>query len=262
MQTVNTQQKRQYGSIIGFVAILILVILATVLLEFSYSEAIMAFPNALIWLVQNFYPTVESLANLSSILEALAETVLVSIVAATLASILAFIFAICGAEATKLNNVISVLAKATASFFRNVPDIVWSMIFLFSFGMSIMTGLLALFFVTFGTLTRAFIEVIDDRAGSSVEALVATGGSWSQIIGQAIFPDAISGIISWILYAIENNVRSATLIGLLTGSGIGHVFNLYYKNLDYNACSLVVICIVIIVLTLEAISNRVRRSVL
>lgn len=262
MQTANRQQKRPYGSIIGFAVILILVVLATILLEFSYSEALMAFPNAIVWLVQNFYPTTESLDNLPRIVEALIETVLVSIVSATLASIFAFIFALFGAETTKVNNIISVLAKATASFFRNVPDIVWSMIFLFSFGMSIMTGLLALFFVTFGTLTRAFIEVIDNNAGSSVEALTATGGSWTQIIGQAIFPDAISGIISWILYAIENNVRSATLIGMLTGSGIGHVFNLYYKNLDYHACSLVVICIVLIVLTLEGISNRVRRSVL
>lgn len=262
MQTAEMRPKRHYGSALSFAAILILVTFATILLEFSYSEAVLALPNAVVWMVENFYPTVDSLGKLPSIVEALVETVLVSVVSATLASIGAFIFAICGAETTKLNNLISVSAKLTASFFRNVPDIVWSMILLFSFGMSVVTGLLALFFVTFGTLTRAFIEVMDDRAGSSVEALTATGGSWLQIIGQAIFPAAISGIISWILYAIENNVRSATLIGILTGSGIGHIFNLYYKNLDYHASSLVVICIVLVVLVLETISNRVRRSVL
>jgi phosphonate transport system permease protein len=143
-----------------------------------------------------------------------------------------------------------------------VPDIVWSMIFLFSFGMNIMTGFLALFFVTFGTLNRAFIETIDETSKDSVEALTATGATRWQIIGQAIFPNSISGIISWILYSIENNVRSATLIGMLTGSGIGHIFNLYYKNLDYHSCSLIVLCIMIIVLLLESISNHVRRSIL
>lgn len=256
------QPKRHYGTSISFVVILVLVVVTTIFLEFSYSEALMAFPNAVGWIVQNFYPTAESLNQLPSIIPALIETVLMSVVTATLASIVAFGLALFGAETTKLNGVIAILAKTIASFFRNVPDIVWSMIFLFSFGMNVMTGLLALFFVTLGTLTRAFIEVIDDRAGDSVEALTASGGSWSQIIGQAIFPDAISGIISWILYAIENNVRSATLIGILTGSGIGHIFNLYYKNLDYHACSLVVIAIVIVVLILESISNLVRRSIL
>ena len=51
------------------------------------------------------------------------------------------------------------------------------MILLFSFGQSSLTGYFALFFGSFGFLTRAFIETIDEVSGSSVEALGATGAS-------------------------------------------------------------------------------------
>jgi len=260
--TTNPLQTRGIKRTLAFLGMLLLVVGASVLLEFEYGEALIAFPDATVWLAQNFYPNQAAWAKLPDILEKLTETVLMAVASATAASIFAYVFALFGAEATKVNNGLAWASKLFASFFRNVPDIVWSMIFLFSFGMNIMTGFLALFFVTFGTLNRAFIETIDETSKDSVEALTATGATRWQIIGQAIFPNSISGVISWILYSIENNVRSATLICMLTGSGIGHIFNLYYKNLDYHSCSLIVLCIMIIVLGLESISNQVRRSIL
>lgn len=260
--TTNPLQTRGMKRTLTFLAMLLLVVGASLLLEFEYAEAVSAFPDAAVWLIRNFYPNAAAWARLPDILEKLTETVLLSVASATSASLFAYVFALLGAESTKVNNSLAGASKLFASFFRNVPDIVWSMIFLFSFGMNIMTGFLALFFVTFGTLNRAFIETIDELAKDSVEALTATGASRWQIIGQAIFPNSIAGVISWILYSIENNVRSATLIGMLTGSGIGHIFNLYYKNLDYHSSSLIVLCIMIVVLGLEAISNQVRRSIL
>ncbi|AEB29219.1 transporter [Carnobacterium sp. 17-4] len=260
--TTKRPQPRGWKTTITFLILLLLAVGATILLEFNYSEALFAFPNAAMWIIQNFYPNAEAWLKLPNIVEKLVETVLMAIASATTASFFAYIFALFGAEATKFNSFLSWASKLFASFFRNVPDIVWSMIFLFSFGMSIMTGFLALFFVTFGMMNRAFIETIDETSSESVEALTATGANWWQIVGQAIFPNSISGVISWVLYSIENNIRSATLIGMLTGSGIGHIFNLYYKNLDYHSCSLVVLCIMVVVLVLEGISNRVRRSIL
>jgi phosphonate transport system permease protein len=61
---------------------------------------------------------------------------------------------------------------------------------------------------------------------------------------------------------IETNIRSATLVGILTGTGIGYSFDIYYKSLNYNAASLVIVVIVISVLAIEAVSNWIRRAVL
>lgn len=55
---------------------------------------------------------------------------------------------------------------------------------------------------------------------------------------------------------------AATLIGILTGTGIGFVFNLYYTSFRYDCAGLVVIVTIVAVLIIEAISNRARRSMI
>lgn len=68
--------------------------------------------------------------------------------------------------------------------------------------------------------------------------------------------------MSWVLYMVETNIRSATLIGILTGTGIGFAFDLYYKSFRYDDAGLVILVTVIVVIVIEAISNRARRSMI
>jgi phosphonate transport system permease protein len=68
--------------------------------------------------------------------------------------------------------------------------------------------------------------------------------------------------VSWTLFMIETNIRSATLVGILTGTGIGNLFDIYYKSLNYHAASLVIVVIVLAVLIIESVSNAIRRVVL
>lgn len=254
--------KNRRSTIFILTAVVLVTIFSSIITEFNYMDAFTGIPSAISWMVQNLYPTAETMQDLPNILQKLAETVFSAIAASTCAAVIAYVFALIGAQATGFNNILSTVIRFIASIFRNIPDVVWAMIFLFTFGQNIFTGFLALFFVTNGTLTRAFIEVIDQTAGDSVEAVQASAGNRIQVIGQAIFPDSIAGVISWVLYSIENNVRSATLIGMLTGSGVGYLFDIYYKSFDYASCALVIICISLIVLLVQGISNLVRRSVL
>jgi phosphonate transport system permease protein len=69
-------------------------------------------------------------------------------------------------------------------------------------------------------------------------------------------------MVSWLLFMIETNIRDATLVGLLTGTGIGFLFDVYYKSFNYHAASLVVIVTVVAVIAMEAVSNSVRRVIL
>ncbi|MEG0504456.1 MAG: ABC transporter permease subunit, partial [Raoultibacter sp.] len=133
---------------------------------------------------------------------------------------------------------------------------------LFSFKQSEFTGFLALFLTSFGYLTRCFLESIDEVSEGSVEALRATGASYLSIITQAVIPLSITSVVSWLLYMIETNIRDATLIGILTGTGIGFVFDLYYKSFRYDIAGLVIVLIVVAVIACEAISNYVRRQVI
>jgi phosphonate transport system permease protein len=61
---------------------------------------------------------------------------------------------------------------------------------------------------------------------------------------------------------MEMNIRNATLVGILTGTGIGFTFNLYYKSMNYDDASLVVLTIVVAILLIEFISNTVRKEMM
>lgn len=116
-----------------------------------------------------------------------------------------------------------------------------------SFGHNIITGYFALFFATFGFLVRMFIETIDEASSDGVEALTASGATYLQMVFKGVMPDTLPQMLSWVFYMIETNIRSATLVGILTGTGIGYLFDLSYKKLDYAMLGLITIMIVLIV---------------
>ena len=95
-----------------------------------------------------------------------------------------------------------------------------------------------------------------------VDALRATGAARPHITTQAVLPSSMPQMVSWLLFMIETNIRDATLVGLLTGTGIGFLFDVYYKSFNYHAASLIVIVTVIAVIAMETISNSVRRVIL
>jgi len=182
--------------------------------------------------------------------------------ATVFATIFAFIFAILGSNATRPHPVFSFLARGIGSVFRNIPVVAWAMVLLLSFGQSLLTGLLALFFATFGFLVRSFLETIDETSRRGVEALHAAGATWPQTVFQAVLPSALPQVLSWMLYMVETNIRDATLVGILTGTGIGFTFDLYYNALNYRAAGLVILSLVAVVLLIENLSNVVRRVIL
>ena len=154
------------------------------------------------------------------------------------------------------------IVRAVASLFRNIPVVAWAFILLFSFKQSEFTGFFALFLTSFGYLTRCFLESIDEMSAGPVEALRASGATYGQIVAQAVVPMSITSVISWVMYMIETNIRDATLIGLLTGTGIGFVFDVYYKSFRYDVAGLVILAIILAVVACELTSNFVRRRIL
>ncbi|WP_028611508.1 PhnE/PtxC family ABC transporter permease [Paenibacillus harenae] len=246
-----------------FLGVLILVTLvAIVMTEYNVAKGFTSIPKAVHWGFSNFYPNGESFRKLPDIMMKLKETVLVSIAATSAGAVFALVFAIFGAHTTRFNAVLGGISRGIATVFRNIDVAAWALILLFSFGQNVMTGYFALFFGSFGYLTRAFIETIDEVSGGSVEALRATGAGYFHIVFQSVIPSSIPQMISWILFMIETNIRQATLVGILTGTGIGFAFNLYYKSMNYHTASLVVVAIVIAILFIEYISNYVRRAIL
>ncbi len=228
---------------------------------FRAGAAFSAVPKSFFWLFSNFIPTSDSLAYLSIIISRLVQTILMAVTATTSGAIFALIAAVIGSREISLNRFTKVIARGMASFFRNVPIVVWAIILLLSFKQNEFTGYLAITFTTFGYMTRSFMETIDEVSGSVIEAMMASGASYLQIIWQGVLPMCLNQLLSWLLFLIENNIRDATLVGILTGTGIGFLFDFYYKKFQYDVVGMITLTVIIAVISLEAISNTVRRMI-
>lgn len=260
MKNVFVRRRVTYGIVF---AVLVAVYLgATLVTQFHVTEGLAAFPKAAVWIGENLVPDADAMKRFPKILDKLIETALLSVAVTVAATILAFFFSLFGSKATGFHGIVNRIVRVIAAFFRNVPDVVWAMLLMFSFGQNILTGFFALFFTTFGLLTRAFVETIDEVSSSSIEALRASGAGFIQTVFQAIIPSAMPGIVTWVLYMIETNIRNSTLIGILTATGIGYLFDLYYKRLDFSSASLVVLSIIALVILIELISNQIRKVIL
>lgn len=258
-ESVFRKRKITYSMV--FITIFALYMIASVITEFKLADGMKAFPEAAVWIANKLVPDAEAFTRLPNILDKLMETALLSVAVTTIAAVVAFAFSLFGSKTLKFNGIINQIVRMIAAFFRNVPDVVWAMLLMFSFGQNILTGFFALFFTTFGMLTRSFIETIDEVSSECVKALDATGANFAQIVFQGIIPSSVTGVITWILYMIETNIRSSTLIGILTATGIGYLFDMYYKRLEFASASLVVLSIVVLVIIIEMISNQLRKVI-
>jgi len=254
--------KRKRTFTIAFLGVAVLFIISSFVTDYDIIAGFESVPKAVTWISRNLVPDGKAWTRLPIILQFLTETALVSVAVTVCAAICSFFFSLLGTKTTNVNPIIARAVRIVAAFFRNVPDVVWAILLLFSFGQNVLTGFFALFFATFGLLTRTFIETIDEVSASCVEALRATGATNMHIVFQGIIPSTMSIIVSWVLYMIETNIRSSTLIGVLTATGIGYLFDIYYKRMDYGSASLVVISIVVLVIIIEIISNQIRKVIM
>jgi len=258
--SIFVKKKRNFT--LAFLGIAALFIISAVVTNYDVIKGFESIPQAVSWMTKNLVPNENSWEKLPNILKKLVETTLVSVAVTVCSAICAFFFSLLGTKTTKVNPRIGRITRIIAAFFRNVPDVVWVMLLLFSFGQNILTGFFALFFYTFGMLTRTFIETIDEVSASCVEALHATGATPLQTVFQGIVPSSIPEIISWVLYMIEHNIRTSMFIGMLTATGIGYLFDMYYKRMDFGAASLAAISIVAIVIIIELTSNKIRKVIM
>lgn len=254
--------KRRNNNLFFFGALAALTVGSIVITQFNVVKGFTSLFKAFVWGASNFYPDAHAMSKLPDIAQKLWETVLMSVASTTIAAVFATLLALAGSRTTRINAFSSVIARGMASILRNIPLVAWVMILMLAFSQSLLTGYLALFFGSLGFLTRAFMETLDEASTHAVEALQATGASYPSIILQAVLPSSLPQMISWVLFMIDTNIRDATLVGLVTGTGIGFSFNLYYQTFQFHDASLVVILIIITIIVIETISNYIRRIII
>lgn len=132
--------------------------------QFDSLLTLLDIPGSITWTVQHFTPTVASLDKLPKILRALWRTFAGASAAALTSAVVAYVLALLGCKPVGLGRAVRLIVRSVASISRNIPNVAWAFMLMFSFGQSEFTGVLVLFMKSLGYLTRMFLETMDEIA--------------------------------------------------------------------------------------------------
>ena len=140
--------------------------------------------------------------------------------------------------------------RRVLELFRTVPDIVYALILVWTFGVGPLAGILAIALHTVGALGKLFAEVVENADMRPWDAMRAVGGNWAQAVRFAILPQVLPNFLSYVLLRFEINVRGATVIGFVGAGGIGQEL---YSVISFNYYQEIGAIIVLIILTVSLI---------
>ena len=256
----KTPAKEVKRNTIVLAVVAILFVVASIATEYKPWELLVNMENFWLFIFEDLTPP--KLTDKYSIFKGLLQTVSMALCATLFATVISIILALLGSSATCPWKPLRKIIRAVASIQRNIPNMIWTFILIMSFGIGNVVGMLALLIQSTGFLTRAFIETIDEIGEESVEAMKAVGAGNITIATQALIPACLSGIVSWVLYGLEVNIRSSTLVGAVGGGGIGLVMMGYIKLFRYRSAMGVILLIAGVVILVDLLTNFLRKKVL
>ncbi len=141
---------------------------------------------------------------------------------------------------------------------RTVPDIVWALIFVITFGVGPMAGVLAIMIHTIGAQGKLFAEVNENISHHPIEGVRASGGNWYQEIRFAVLPQVLPNFMSYTFWRFELNVRSATIVGFVGAGGIGHDLFIAIQLLEFPDAGAILLILVTTIMLIDIASEKLR----
>jgi phosphonate transport system permease protein len=213
------------------------------------------------WIVALMLPPNPGTA-LPSYLSAMGETLSIALLGTTLAAIFALPVSLLAAR-----NVIpsALLRFPTRRFFdsiRGVDTLIWALVWINVVGLGPFAGVLAIATSDFGAFGKLFSEAIETADRKPVEGVRAAGGSPLHEIRFALLPQVLPVIAGQVLYYIESNTRSATIIGIVGAGGIGLQLAEQIRVLEWRHVSFLILMILVAVAVIDFVSKRLRFAII
>lgn len=148
-------------------------------------------------------------------------------------------------------------------FIRGVDGLIWTIILSRAFGPGPMTGALAIFLTDTGSFGKMFSEALENIDEKQVEGIRSTGATSLQRARFGVIPQVMPVILSQVLYYLESNTRSATVIGAIVGGGIGLLLTqAIITQKDWEDVAYYMVLIVLMVMLMDTLSGWLRRRLI
>lgn len=194
---------------------------------------------------------------------AIGETALMAFLGTFGAAIIALPLAFLAAQNFAPSQSIRFGVRRLFDFVRGVDALIFTIILSRAFGPGPMTGALAILITDAGGFGKLFSEALENTDKKQVEGVQSTGANAVQRYRFGVIPQVMPVLLSQVLYFLESNTRSATIIGAIVGGGIGLMLTQAIQTTqDWEKVTYYMILIVLLVIVMDALSGWLRRKLI
>lgn len=150
------------------------------------------------------------------------------------------------------------LARLVLNALRAIPELVWAALMVLAAGLGPNAGTLALALHTTGVLGRLFAESLENTPSAPSAALRLQGASAVQAFCYASLPMLWPQLLAYSLYRWENNIRMASVLGLVGAGGLGQMLYQSLSLFHEAQASTVILAMLVLVFAVDALSHTLR----
>jgi phosphonate transport system permease protein len=124
------------------------------------------------------------------------------------------------------------LIRVVCASSRAVHELFWGLIFMQVFGLSAVTGILAILIPFTGTFAKVFSEIFEQQSAEPARTVSVKTGKLS-LYCYTLLPQALPEILSYIRYRFECALRSSTILGFIGLPTLGFYLETAFKQGHY-----------------------------
>jgi phosphonate transport system permease protein len=201
-------------------------------------------------------------SSLPAYLAALGETLSIALLGTTLAAVAALPVSLLAARNIVPSNLLRFPVRRFLDSIRGVDTLIWALVWINVVGLGPFAGVLAIALSDFGAFGKLFSEAIEAADRKQVEGIRASGGNALHEIRFGLMPQVLPVIAGQVLYFIESNTRSATIIGIVGAGGIGLQLAEQIRVLEWQKVSFLILMILVAVAAIDWISGKLRFAII
>jgi phosphonate transport system permease protein len=206
-----------------------------------------------------FLPPELSAGYLADVGRASLETLAISAMGTLLAVLLGLALAL--PAAGRAGRALRAVSRLALNVLRAIPEVVWAALMVLAAGLGPFAGTLALALHTAGVLGRLFAETLENTPPEPTEALRHAGAPALATLCYGTLPVVMPQILSYTLYRWENNIRMATVLGVVGAGGLGQMLFVSLSLFRQDEAATVLAAMLAIVGLVDLLSALLRRAV-
>lgn len=185
------------------------------------------------------------------------ETLAMSALGTLLAGIFGLLLAL--PAAGRLGWPLRSISRFVLNALRAIPELVWAVLMVLAAGLGPNAGTLALALHTTGVLGRLFAEALENTPPQPASAIRLQGGGAWQAFCYGTLPNLWPQLLAYSLYRWENNIRMASILGLVGAGGLGQMLYVNLSLFQESQASTVILAMLVLVFAVDALSGWSRQ---